>query len=113
MPLGRGWPNGGSVFVGRAFDDAALCHAEKANVKLVEALTFRLWRRFGLPVCFTERTLFTDRNARETTVGRISEDDENVGVAFDAVRSVALGGEFGEEQGFRLLGWHPTSEGIG
>ena len=96
-----------------SFDDPALSHAKEANVKVIETLA--LWSRRGFDgaVGFTERAFFLNRDASKTVVGRIAENDKNLGLAFHAVGGVTLGSEFWEEEGLGLLGWHPAGESIG
>jgi hypothetical protein len=103
----------GIVRLRDALGDAALRHAEEADVEVVESLALRLGRFLGFAVGGAEVAFLVDGKSGVAVVRRIADDDEDLLLLFHVVGGVAFFGELGEGQVFGRFDGDPAGEGVG
>ncbi len=73
-----------------AFDNPAFGHAEKPDIKIVQALPLGCSGALGRPVGSREIPLLRDSQTGKAVVGGIAEDDQNGRLSFDMVGGIPL-----------------------
>ena len=97
-----------------ALDDAALGHAEKPDVQIVQPLALRFGSAFGGAVGVGQIALFGDADSGEAVVRRIAQHHQQRRALLDRLGLVAFLFHFREQQVLlRPLGRLPIGQGVG